>query len=322
VKFGVQLHPEAGVDAVLEEARQADEQGYDTVWLWDHLMDHRGRANRPDFPFENMTLTAAVAAVTKQTKLTWATLNLVLRPPAVFAKILTTLDQISHGRVIVCAGSGWFAAECPAYGLPFREDHAERMDYAREVLDFWIHVWTHPAPELTNWDSKYFSVKDLPFSPEPYTKPHMPIWWGGDSEASVETVKKYADGWVMITSSNKETLSRVMSQPDWPSRPMAMVKGGRIIVGKTHDEAMADAQRDYAAWQATLAANVPPSFEAYLDAQVVGTPDECLAKLAEYESWGINYMRLTFTDEASQERVARLLMPRLADLEERAVSVR
>ena len=128
MKFGIQLHQDRGVDAVLAEARLADTQGFDSVWLFDHLMGFRpGATHVPNEPLETFTLMTAVGAVTERVRLAFATLNLSFRHPPVLAKMLATLDQITHGRVICSIGAGWFEDECNAYGLPFVADHDERM---------------------------------------------------------------------------------------------------------------------------------------------------------------------------------------------------
>jgi alkanesulfonate monooxygenase SsuD/methylene tetrahydromethanopterin reductase-like flavin-dependent oxidoreductase (luciferase family) len=72
----------------------------------------------PDRPYESFVLMTALGAITQKIRLGWATLNLSFRPPAVQAKMLTTLDQITHGRVIACLGSGWYQEEAEAYNTP------------------------------------------------------------------------------------------------------------------------------------------------------------------------------------------------------------
>lgn len=314
MKIGLQLHPDRGVDEVLEEARVADEQGYDSVWLSDHIMNTRGE-HKADGPLDLFTLAVAIGATTQRTRLAWGTLNLTLRPPALFAKMLTSLDQITHGRVIATLGSGWNRAEYDAYNLPWIEDHDERADAGREIVALFKHLWTHPAPELTTWEGKYVQVKDLPFNPEPYQKPHMPIWIGGESEATMETVRQFGDGWMMLSSgSNPDKVSQVLSHPEWPKRPMTLVKGGRIVVADTRDEAIGVAQAEYEQLRANAPQIAPPSFEAFLDRELIGTADDCLEKLATLESIGVNYVRVNFSSADMQERVARQVLPRLAEV--------
>jgi alkanesulfonate monooxygenase SsuD/methylene tetrahydromethanopterin reductase-like flavin-dependent oxidoreductase (luciferase family) len=312
MKIGVQLHPDRGVDAVMAEARRADEQGFDSIWLSDHLMSPSG-VNKPDGPLDYFVLMTALGAITQRVRLAWGTLNTTFRPPAVFAKMMTSLDQITHGRVIATLGSGWYEPEYHAYDLRWVEDHDERADYAREVIELLKELWTHPAPETVSFDGKFVRVKDIAFNPAPYQKPHIPIWPGGDSEATLETVKQFGDGWVPLrAASTRESLQAVLGAPTWPNREMTIVKGARIVVGETRDEAIELAKREFEAGSKAGALGWPATFEDFLERDIVGSADEALERLRDIESWGVNYLRLNFQTEAAQEKVAKLLLPRLA----------
>jgi dimethylsulfone monooxygenase len=314
MKIGLQLHPDRGVDAVIAEAVRADQQGYDAVWLSDHIMNTRGE-HRPDGPLDLFTLAVAIGAVTSRTRLAWGTLNVTMRPPALFAKMLTSLDQITHGRVIATLGSGWNRAEYDAYNLPWIEDHDERVEAGRETIRLFKQLWSSPAPQTTTFEGKYVQVRDLPFNPEPYQKPHMPIWIGGESEATLQTVRELGDGWMMLSSGGKpEVLRSVLSHPEWPQRPMTLVKGGRIVVSETRDGAITEASKEYERLQSTAPQFAPPTLDEFLEREIVGTPDECLARLQALEDLGVNYLRLNFTSDASQDRVAALILPRLGEV--------
>lgn len=309
MKFGIQLHQERGVDAVLEEARLADDQGFDSVWLFDHLMAFRpGGPHVAHEPLETLTLMSAVGAVTQRVRLAFAMLNLSFRHPPVLAKMLATLDQITHGRLICSIGAGWFEEECDAYGVPFVADHDERVVREREIALLFQQLWTHPAPERTTFEGRFVQVKDLPFNPAPYQRPYPPIWIGGDSEASVALAKELGDGWVMLRSGNREILQPIISSPDWPQRPMALVRNATIYVGRTREDAVDSATRAFQAG----AGGPAPSLEAYLRNAILGSPSECLARLEEMESWGINYIRLNFPNVALQKEFAERLLPQLA----------
>ncbi len=302
----MQLHQERGADAVLDEARLADAQGFDSVWLFDHLMGFRpGMEHAEDEPLETFTLMTAVGAVTRHTRLAFATLNLSFRRPAVLAKMLTTLDQITHGRVICSIGAGWFEDECRAYDIPFVADHDERVTREREIALLFKQLWTHPAPERTTFEGTYVQVYELPFNPAPFQRPHPPIWIGGDSEATLGLVRELSDGWVMLRSGTRETLSAILSAPDWPSRPMTIVRNATIFVGTTHDAAVEDATRVYESGRGGPA----PSLEAYLQNAILGTPGECLTRIAELESWGVNYLRVGFPSVEHQAHFAEHLLP-------------
>ena len=320
MKIGIELHPRRGVDYVLEEARSADEQGFDSVWLSDHLF-HGGRPDKPgkdgpDEPLEMMTLATAIGAVTKQTRIAWGSLNITLRPPALLAKMLASLDQITHGRVIATFGSGWNLPEWAAYDLPVIEDHDERAEYAREVIQLFKLLWTNPAPALTTCEGKYVKVKDLPFNPQPVQKPHPPIWFGGESDATMQTVKQLCDGWMNMPSHNNPArLKEYLDTGDWPDRPFTIHQRSHIIVATDRATAVERAREDYESLKATEAIFAPPTFADFLNEEVVGTPDECIEQLRDMQARGVNHLRIRFTDEARREAAALMVLPRLAEVD-------
>lgn len=264
MKFGLLLHQERGADAVLDEARLADTQGFDSVWLFDHLMAFRADAEHaPNEPLESFTLMTAVGAVTQRTRLAFAMLNLSFRHPPVLAKMLATLDQITHGRVICSIGAGWFEAECAAYDVPFVEDHDERIQREREVALLFKQLWSHPAPQRTTFKGDYIRVSDLPFNPAPYQQPHPPIWIGGDSAATQQLVKEVGDGWVTLRAATRETLEQLRAAPDWPQRPITIVRNANI-----------------------------------------GSLDDALAQFDDWQSFGVNYVRLNFESLELQSEFA------------------
>lgn len=304
MKFGLLLHPERGIDALFEEARAADRQGYDSIWLFDHLMDWRGEPG-PLFPMDSLTLMTALGAVTSRVRLAWAMLNPSFRTPALLAKMLATLDQVTHGRVICTLGAGWFQEEYDAYRLPFIEDHDERIEQAREAIQLLKELWTHPAPERVTFEGHYVSVHNLAFAPAPYQKPYPPIWFGGDSPASQALVRELADGWVMLRTT-QEALAAALAAPDWPQRPMTLVRNARIIVGETHDEAL---QTVSALFERSRGVpGTPATLEEFAARFIAGTRDECRQQLDAIEAGGVNYLRLAFDDAEQQERVAQALI--------------
>ncbi len=105
MKVGLHLHPERGLDAVFDESRLADEQGFDSMWLSDHLMSW-GAQSGPDAPMDAFTLMVALGARTRNIRLAWSMLNLSPHNPAVLAKLVATADRVTKGRVIAAVGSG------------------------------------------------------------------------------------------------------------------------------------------------------------------------------------------------------------------------
>jgi alkanesulfonate monooxygenase SsuD/methylene tetrahydromethanopterin reductase-like flavin-dependent oxidoreductase (luciferase family) len=301
------LHQERGVDAVLNEARLADAQGFDSVWLFDHLMGSQpGAPHSADEPLETFTLMTAVGAVTGRVRLAFSMLNLSFRHPPVLAKMLATLDQVTHGRVICSIGAGWFEDECSAYDIPFVADHDERIQREREIARLFKQLWTHPAPERTTFEGQFVRVHELPFNPAPYQRPHPPIWIGGDSDATLALVKELGDGWVMLRSGTRDNLARITSAADWPRRKLTLVRTATVYVASSHQAAVEDATRVFA----TGGGGAAPSLEAYLRNVILGTPQECQERIDEIASWGINYIRVGFATLEHQSAFADFLLGR------------
>jgi alkanesulfonate monooxygenase SsuD/methylene tetrahydromethanopterin reductase-like flavin-dependent oxidoreductase (luciferase family) len=302
----MRLHPEWGADAVLDEARRADQQGFDSVWVNDHLMDRAHHV--PTGPLDAFTLMTAIGSVTSSVRLAWGMLNTSFRNPAVLAKMLSSLDQLTHGRVICSVGSGHVPEEYSAYDIPYIADHDERVLHTREVVQLLKELWSHPAPERVTFVGKYVRAHELPFNPAPFQKPHPPIWIGGDSEATVELAKECGDGWVMISSAKSDVLSRVRQAPNWPDRPMTLMTTVQLYVGGSHAEAVNQATLAFSA-----SGGSKDGLDAFLSRAIVGTPDECMARILEMERWGLNYLRVLVDNEIHQEQIARQFLPLLAD---------
>jgi alkanesulfonate monooxygenase SsuD/methylene tetrahydromethanopterin reductase-like flavin-dependent oxidoreductase (luciferase family) len=224
--------------------------------------------------------------------------------------VLSTLDQVTTGRVICTLGSGSAPGEHKAYHIPIVTDHDGRVAHAREVVMLLKELWTHPAPETVSFQGTSVKTEDLAFAPAPYQKPHPPIWLGGESDATVQMVKDLADGWVMLTRGSEDRLSQVLAQPDWPTRPMTIVRQIRMFVAEDRDTAVGEAKASFERNPVGVG-GASPDLDAFIAREIVGTPDDCLARVQELEAGGANYLRLTFDTPAQQERVARLVLPRL-----------
>jgi len=313
-EIGVYINPTAstGARAILDQALTADRQGFHSVWLGDHLIDYRGEPFVEEGPPESFTLMTAIGAVTSRIRLAWGMLNPSFRNPAVLAKMLATLDQITEGRVICALGAGWLKPEYESYDVPFIDDHDERIAHEREVVEVLKRLWTHPAPERVTFEGKYVRVHDLAFNPVPHQRPHPPIWIGGDSDATVQLATDLGDGWVPLMRGQPDIVRELRAQPSWPERPMAVVRLTRLLVAETFDAVLPEAEEAYEIVRNTATLQPPPTFEEFLAGEVIGAPEECLERLAEMEEAGITHHLVTFEDADQQDRAARLVLPHLS----------
>jgi probable F420-dependent oxidoreductase len=110
------------------------------------------------------------------------------RHPLHWAKIATTIDQLSTGRVIMGVGVGWMEEEFAAMNAPFKE----RGAVSDEQLTLLNQLWTE---EHITFRGKYYNVDDIAFNPKPYQKPRIPIWVGGEGKYAQHRAGRYGDAW-------------------------------------------------------------------------------------------------------------------------------
>ncbi len=188
VRFGVTL-PQ--IKRSWAEARatalELEALGFDSLWACDHLFG----VPLPTLPIlEGWTELAAVAALTHRVDLGSLVTPPFFRNPAVFAKQLATLDQISGGRVVAGLGAGWFAAEFEGYGCRFPA-LGERLRALDETCEILKRLWSE---ERVTFQGRHFFVKDAICEPKPLRRP--PILLGGGGERVLMAIAaRHADAW-------------------------------------------------------------------------------------------------------------------------------
>ena len=201
MQFGVHLpHLGRGADRqnLAAFARRADELGYHSGWVSDHIAWPAEVESRypysanGDFPapynipwLDPLGTLIFAAAHTERLKLGTTVLILGYRPPVQTAKLLATLDVLSEGRTILGVGVGWMREEFEALGMPF--DH--RGARADEQLDIFEALFTQPLPEF---HGRFYDFPGIGFNPRPVNQ-RIPIWVGGDTEAAFQRTATYGD---------------------------------------------------------------------------------------------------------------------------------
>jgi probable F420-dependent oxidoreductase len=187
--------------------------GYDYLTLPDHIVLPNQRV--PGYPYsesdeffgegperrhEQLTTAAFIAAKTSHIRLVLAVMVVPHRPAVLAAKMLSTIDVLSSGRLVVGIGAGWLRAEFDAVvATPF----AERGRVTDEYLSAFRKLWTDGAPRL---DGSWAKFDGIVFEPKPVQKPHPPIWVGGESGPSLRRAARWGDAWYPIGSNNKHLL--------------------------------------------------------------------------------------------------------------------
>jgi probable F420-dependent oxidoreductase len=174
---------------ILDTVRRAEELGFDSVWVTDHLLVPQTlEIIYRDHMLEPLALLNYVAAITTRVKIGTSVIILPYRNPIVVAKMLATTDQLSAGRLIFGAAVGWMEPEFAALKAPF----TERGAYSDECLRLIKTLWTQ---EKVSFAGRYFAFTDMQASPRPLQLPHPPIWVGGNSPRARRRVAEFGDGW-------------------------------------------------------------------------------------------------------------------------------
>ena len=197
----------AGVEpkALSDIAKLGDRLGFFCMVMPDHVLQpnqvrstypysltgdilEAGQSGDGEWP-EQITTLAYLAGITDRIKLVTSVMIIPYRNPILTAKMLSTLDMLSKGRLILGAGVGWMEEE---FELLNTEPFAERGAVTNEYLRAFIELWTSDNP---TFEGKYVNFSDITFLPKPVQKPHPPIWIGGQSKPAIRRAAQIGNAW-------------------------------------------------------------------------------------------------------------------------------
>jgi F420-dependent oxidoreductase-like protein len=192
--LGIKLSPQ---DCTIEDLRAvwriADEAGFDHLWGFDHF--NPIFADVAGDVFEGMTLLAAMAEATSRVRIGLMVAGNTYRHPGVLAKMATTVDHLSGGRLEFGLGASGAEAEHTMLGIPFFTA-GERIRRLGEALTVCRKLWTE---ERVFFEGRYYTLTDAVANPKPLQRPYPPIWVGGAGEQlTLRVVAEHADVWNVI----------------------------------------------------------------------------------------------------------------------------
>jgi alkanesulfonate monooxygenase SsuD/methylene tetrahydromethanopterin reductase-like flavin-dependent oxidoreductase (luciferase family) len=305
--------------ACMAMGKRADELGYDSLWVADHLM-----LGKDDAILEGWTVISALAGATSNAKLGMIHLAVLFRNPALTAKMVATLDQISGGRVIHFMDCGFSGREYLAYGLPWEEDIAVRVEMLTEATELMLELWSSDAP--VTHDGAHYSTQEALCNPKPVQRPHPPIWFGEIAPGTLDACARFGQGWnttpVPITELRRR-LGLVREACDRRNRhfdELELSLETQLLVAPELD-AIRARLRDLAALAETAAGEqrgqvkgfvssyaTDDDFQTFVSGAsdaipsrlaedwVIGTPDQVEARLREYIAEGIDHFMIWFMD--------------------------
>ena len=240
-------------------ARQAEEAGFDAVWIYDHLL-----YRYPDAPtegvWESWTLLSALAEATTRVELGALVMCVPFRNPAVLAKMAVTLDEVSNGRFILGLGAGWHQPEFDAFGVPF--DH--KVDRFEEAIQIIAPLLREGRVDFAGAHYKATNCEILPPGPR---RGGPPILVGTSGPRMLRLTARYADQWNACWLGRVEALAA----------PRAALEAACAAEG-----------RDPATMAVTVGVIVDYEAATADPAKaLIGSPEEIAAALGEYERAGV-----------------------------------
>jgi F420-dependent oxidoreductase-like protein len=286
--------PVEAFETIRTLAVAADESGFETIWAPDHFVPFGPGAH---YVFEVWTTLAALARETKRVRLGQLVTGNGYRNPALLAKMASTLDVISRGRLNFGIGAGWYEEEYHAFGYEFPSG-PERLRQLDEALQIIRSMWTEP---VTTFDGKYHQVRGVVNQPAGVQSPHIPMMIaGGGEKVTLKLVAKYGD------------LCNVQEPPDDIARKFGILAEhcdtvGRdfsaitktstsyCIIGDTDEEALAAVPP----WAPMV---FPGDLAGY---GLIGTVDTIRERIAAYEAAGVDELIVAFDDALGPETLRR-----------------
>ena len=175
-------------NTAVDIALKAEELGFHSIWVYDHF--HNVPRPAHEAVFECWTTMAAISQRTSRIRLGQMVGCNSYRNPALLAKITSTLDVISGGRLEWGIGAGWYENEYRGYGYEFKKP-SDRIGMLRETVEIVKSMWTNAE---TTYDGKYYKMERANCDPKPLQQPTPPVWIGGGGEkVTLRVVAEHAD---------------------------------------------------------------------------------------------------------------------------------
>jgi len=286
--------PIQAYETMTRVAQTADEYGYDSLWLVDHF--HTVPQPSQEVTFEAWTTTAALARDTKRVRVGQMVTCNSYRNPALLAKMASTVDVLSHGRLNFGIGAGWYEHEYRAYGYDY-PDAPERLRQLREAVQVILAMWTQ---DEAVFEGKYYQVRGAINQPKGVQQPHIPLLIaGGGEQVTLKLVAQYGDacniGGDLATIERKFAVLKQHCESigrDYTS--IHKTVGTLCVIADTDEQA-----------QALLPERMKSWLGGALDHALIGSPATIRERLAAYEALGVQELMIIFPDAIQLDSIRR-----------------
>jgi alkanesulfonate monooxygenase SsuD/methylene tetrahydromethanopterin reductase-like flavin-dependent oxidoreductase (luciferase family) len=304
MRFGLALESftppgkEPNPSSIYEMAEKAETLGYDSVWAWDHIL----LGSRKVFPvLDTLTTLASIGARTRKIKLGTGVLIMSLRNPVVLAKVLSTIQLLTDGRLIIGTASGWYKREFDILGIPFEKRgkiFEERLKLVRSLLE----------DNDVNYTSDTIKLEHASMEPKTPTTP-IPFLIGGYSDNVLARVGRISDGWISYYytpenyAASWQKVEQSARRNERNPETLRKVNIVPLAIANSFEEGDKIA-KDFTSQYMDLPKNTGCTPES----AVRGTIDDCISQIRKYEEVGITdlvfipcFYDLNYVDRAAKE---------------------
>jgi len=309
IVFGVHVPPEGrSFQEMKDMCLWAEKLGFDLFTVTDHFMNMMQPDGPDRHPLECWSTLAGLAAVTSRIRLGSLVSCYYYRPPTVLAKMATTVDLISNGRLIFGIGAGWHQKEFEGFLGRF-PPVKERMTGLEEVIQICRSMF---ANERTTFKGKLYRVENALNSPLPVQRPLLIMVGGGGEKKTLRIAAKYADISHCAFNPSDEELDKKLGilrrHCESVNRDYDEIKKGISvvpIVGFTDEEIEAKIKL-----RAQRAGMAPDEYKKRLG-PVTGTPEQCIQAMRRYIEKGVSLFTSGFLDLEDSRLFAEKVVPKL-----------
>lgn len=285
-------NPVEAYETLTRLAQTADQSGYDSVWLSDHLMT---APPSQDMIFECWTLAAALARDTERVRIGQLVTSNSYRNPALQAKMASSLDVLSNGRLTLGIGAGWYEPDYQAYGYEFPAG-AERLRQLEEAVRIILAMWTQ---EEATFEGNYYQIRGAMNQPKGVQQPHIPLMIGGGGErVTLKLVAQYGDVCNLISDpATLEHKFAVLKQHcETVGRDYKSIHRTALtlcVIGDTDEQARARIP----AWAGAV---FPGDIGAY---GLIGSVETIRQRISTYEAAGVQELVIALPDATHLDTV-------------------
>ncbi len=300
--YGIQLEPQFGYtkENIDKLASAIETSKFDTIWVSDHMFFDKQAVEKS--AFDALTVMTYLLSKYQQLRVGSLVFCNSYRHPSIMAKKITSLDNLSEGRLEVGYGAGWKEVEYQAYGIPFPSVKT-RLEQLEEGLQIFLKLWG--SDEKASFEGKHYSLHEALCYPKPFQKPHPRIWIGSmtGGKKMLQIAAKYGDGINLAWAFSVSKLGRIFSQLDeytseLGKQPLRRSVGFWVQVYSDQVEMVKGIEQEAKKRNISI-----DEYKHRLKGALVGTPEDLIEKLQEYQKLNISHYIFMFPHQKESEYI-------------------